>query len=83
MSGNAWEWCEDSYHPDYAGAPSDGSPWIAGGEKAGPHLLSRVLRGGNLLSPADGCRSSHRYKGDPNGKLRIVGFRPAFSNPDD
>ena len=34
---NAWglhdmfsvgQWTEDDYHPDYAGAPSDGSPWI-------------------------------------------------------
>jgi len=25
--GNGWEWCEDIYHENYDGAPTDGSAW--------------------------------------------------------
>lgn len=28
MMGNVWEWCEDVFHFDYEGAPSDGSAWM-------------------------------------------------------
>ena len=27
MHGNVWEWVEDVWHPNYRGAPIDGSPW--------------------------------------------------------
>ncbi len=27
MAGNAWEWCLDTWHGDYNGAPDDGSAW--------------------------------------------------------
>jgi len=26
--GNVWEWCLDSWHSEYGGAPCDGSPWL-------------------------------------------------------
>ena len=28
MNGNVWEWCLDSWHASYEGAPTDGSAWI-------------------------------------------------------
>jgi formylglycine-generating enzyme required for sulfatase activity len=40
MLGNVWEWVQDAWHQDYAGAPVDGSAWQGGNE----HL--RVARGG-------------------------------------
>lgn len=44
MSGNVWEWTQDCLHPNYRGAPTDGSAWQE------PECRSRVLRGGSWLS---------------------------------
>jgi formylglycine-generating enzyme required for sulfatase activity len=27
VHGNVWEWTQDCWHENYAGAPADGSPW--------------------------------------------------------
>ena len=55
MHGNVWEWCIDSEHLDYVGAPSDGSAWIQGGNDN-----ARALRGGGYRSKAETGRSSAR-----------------------
>src|SRR5207244_1408666 len=57
MHGNAWEWCLDTWHDDYSGAPDDGSAWTAGGSRPSAH----VLRGGSWGSPPDHCRSATRW----------------------
>jgi formylglycine-generating enzyme required for sulfatase activity len=40
MLGNVREWVADHYHPDYTGAPTDGSAWTTDDEEA-----DRVMRG--------------------------------------
>ena len=40
MHGNLWEWCEDYWHENYVGAPTNGSEWVS------PLTSYRVLRGG-------------------------------------
>ena len=32
LHGNVWEWCEDTWHKDYKGAPEDARAWTEGGE---------------------------------------------------
>jgi formylglycine-generating enzyme required for sulfatase activity len=56
MHGNIWEWCADHWHPNYQGAPIDGSAWTVGGDTG-----SRILRGGFWGSLPRYCRSAVRY----------------------
>ncbi len=51
MLGNVAEWCEDCWHANYVGAPTDGSAWLAG------DCARRVLRGGHWASDAEGFRT--------------------------
>ncbi|HID98942.1 MAG TPA: formylglycine-generating enzyme family protein, partial [Thiotrichaceae bacterium] len=51
--GNVWEWCDDDWHGNYEGAPTDGSVWY------GDSSLF-VLRGGSWDSNASSIRSAFR-----------------------
>jgi formylglycine-generating enzyme required for sulfatase activity len=76
MSGNVREWCEDWFHPSYAGAPNDGSAWLS------PSSERHVYRGGGFGDSSENCRSAARgesYYPDPNGPRMDLGFRLARS----
>jgi formylglycine-generating enzyme required for sulfatase activity/tRNA A-37 threonylcarbamoyl transferase component Bud32 len=70
MHGLVWEWCADAWHKNYEGAPIDGSAWEVGGDEN-----RRVLRGGSWSFSPELCRSASRSWNEPDGGLRICGFR--------
>lgn len=85
MPGNVWEWCQDIWHNNYDGAPSDGAAWLSGG---GP-FYDRVLRGGSWREGIFGSRSASRYGDSPDsigfvqgtgGYVHPRGFRVAMSS---
>jgi formylglycine-generating enzyme required for sulfatase activity len=68
VHGNAWEWCVDTWHDTYDGAPADGTPWIADGS-------GRVVRGGAWFYLPRFLRAANRDKGPAehgNGGFRLV-----------
>ncbi len=75
MLGNVWEWCEDKYHRNYEGAPTDGSAWTSG------RTQSRILRGGSWYDVPQNCRPAARNVGGRELRYQTVGFRLASDHP--
>lgn len=73
MHGLVWEWCEDAWTANYEGAPSDGTPWLAGD----PSL--RVLRGGSWYNAYQLLGSADRHWNDITLRDPRNGFRLAKS----
>jgi formylglycine-generating enzyme required for sulfatase activity len=73
LHGNVREWCDDYWHDNYQGAPTDGTAWITDGDRN-----RRVLRGGSWNGGPRKCRSAFRVKFDPAASLYDIGFRVAF-----
>jgi formylglycine-generating enzyme required for sulfatase activity len=69
MHGSVWEWCLDTWHGSYAGAPTDGSPWLTGTDSR------KLLRGGSWDDFPWDCRSAFRALNRPVGTFNFVGFR--------
>jgi len=72
MHGSVWEWCQDVWHPDYNGAPTDGSAWESGGDSK-----YRVQRGDSWDGSAVNCRAAYRYSFSPGSINDTWGFRVA------
>ena len=70
MSGNVSEWCQDLYHDNYHGAPTNDSAWVSGGESQ-----KRVLRGGGWFDRAVYLRSAARFKDSSDYREYGIGFR--------
>jgi formylglycine-generating enzyme required for sulfatase activity len=74
MSGNLWEWCQDKWHDNYQGAPTDGLAWTTGTS------AYRVYRGGSWFDDAGSCRVACRYRFYPDSRYYALGFRVARSS---
>ena len=73
--GNVAEWVADCQHPDYEGAPVDGSAWTSGCEKERDFYITR---GGTYSSSRQVLRSAARgHGGRRNASSLGEGFRIA------
>jgi formylglycine-generating enzyme required for sulfatase activity len=71
VSGNIFQWVQDCWHADYAGAPADGSAWDSA------ECKDRVHRGSSWHASASFIRIGYRVH-DPVGDRNIyLGFRIA------
>jgi formylglycine-generating enzyme required for sulfatase activity len=69
MHGYVWEWCQDAWHPNYEGAPADGSARDSADAKR------RVLRGGSWADDAEASRSAFRREAAAEQRSDAIGFR--------
>ena len=81
MHGSAAEWCQDYWHFNYSGGPTNGGPWLDGAGSQG----NRIFRGGSWGSGTDDCRSAARSGTNPDNfgisGLRLVQDIPATPTP--
>lgn len=69
MHGYVSEWCLDSWHDSYKGAPSDGSAWMDDDAK------KHVIRGGSYADAPERCRSAARSGEAADYRMDTLGFR--------
>ena len=70
MHGNVWEWCADTWHANYRGAPINGLAWESQAQSS-----LRTLRGGSWLNPPAKIRSASRSGYRATALNRTIGFR--------
>jgi formylglycine-generating enzyme required for sulfatase activity/predicted Ser/Thr protein kinase len=69
LLGNVFEWVEDCWHPDYNGAPGDGSARLDG------DCQEHELRGGSWFSSPRFVNAAYRNRFDADYRSSAVGFR--------
>ncbi|GAX37758.1 SUMF1/EgtB/PvdO family nonheme iron enzyme [Nodularia sp. NIES-3585] len=74
MHGNLWQWCLDTWHSNYDGAPDNGAAWIDNDNQN-----IRLLRGGSWNNYPEFCRSALRYYDYPAFAHFVIGFRVVCS----
>jgi formylglycine-generating enzyme required for sulfatase activity len=74
MHGNAWEWCQDNYDPNYYKRSSLKDP--PGGAGA-----ERAVRGGSWYWSPEFCRSAFRQFVSPGQRYSDLGFRVLLVAP--
>ena len=71
MHGNVYEWVADCWHPNYEGAPTDGSSWSGTAGECERH----TFRGGTWHGAVDYMRSAFRYRYPREIRTGGLGFR--------
>jgi formylglycine-generating enzyme len=74
MSGNVWEWCQDTHSGDVSLIPTDGTPHDGPGDE-------RVLRGGCFHNWAAHCTVSKRYEIARDFHDGCIGIRVVLGAP--
>ena len=72
MHGNVWEWCADSWHANYKGAPTNGQAWVTAHQ---PQAQRRTIRGGSWMDRPASVRSASRSGYRASALNRTIGFR--------
>jgi formylglycine-generating enzyme required for sulfatase activity len=75
MHGNVLEWCEDSWHNNYNGAPTDGTAWIDNSTER------KLLRGGSWYHNPGRSRSASRDELSRDSRNVNFGFRVLCVSP--
>ena len=75
MHGNVWEWCQDTWHANYKGAPTNGNAWQDNDDS------QRILRGGSWNNSPRSFRSAARNKFNPKNDRSVFGLRLALVAP--
>lgn len=74
VHGNVFEWCEDTWHESYKGAPDDGTAWVTGRDQQ-----RRLLRGGSWFNNSINARAVYRVANPSELRFIHVGFRLVLS----
>ncbi|HEV8293150.1 MAG TPA: formylglycine-generating enzyme family protein [Tepidisphaeraceae bacterium] len=72
MSGNVWEWCQDTHMPDIQKIPTDGTPYSGDGDE-------RILRGGCFHNWPQHCTVFKRYEIAKDFHDGCIGLRLVLS----
>lgn len=75
MAGNVYEWCQDTRHRNYDGAPKNEKAWLSGGQKDLRGREFRINRGGSWSQPAIEMVVYRRCWDAAEDKRNELGFR--------